>query len=228
MTGLTKEQFKEALPEQLRSRVQDDHIENINAVLMDPMLRENFRDNLIGFSGIMMQGKYKLQHYIDAVKFVSYKLLGDTNVEAYRKTFPDRWARLIQEKTADSTVASFAANYNNNQLVNKIYEQTLVPIHVLNADVYQKAINQQCILMMSAKSEKVRSDAANSILHHLKRPETQKIDLDISLKEDQSIAALRESTMALVAQQRDMIKANLISAKEVAESRIIDAEFTAG
>jgi hypothetical protein len=34
--------------------------------------------------------------------------------------------------------------------------QTLVPSYVLNADLYQKALNTSAELMISAKSEKVR------------------------------------------------------------------------
>jgi len=80
--------------------------------------------------------------------------------------------------------------------------------------------------MLSARSEKVRSDAANSLLTHLKQPEAQKIELDIGVKEDSSINALRASTMELVAQQKMMLKAGAMHAQEVAHSKlIIDADF---
>ena len=62
-------------------------------------------------------------------------------------------------------------SYNKNKLVNLILEQSMIPSWVLNQDMYQKALNVQCELMLTANSEKV-SDAANSILTHLKPPQS--------------------------------------------------------
>jgi glutamine synthetase type III len=114
--------------------------------------------------------------------------------------------------------------YNKNMLVSKIFEQTLIPTHVLNADVYQKAINVQAYLMVNADSEKVRTDAANSLLNHLKKPETSKVQLDISYKEDKTLEDLRATTQALVEQQRRLLEEKVINAKDVAEAVIISSE----
>ena len=104
-------------------------------------------------------------------------------------------------------------------------EQTLIPSYVLNQDLYQKALNVQAELMLTAKSEKVRSDAANSLLTQLKMPEVNKVQLDVNVKEDGSIAALRESTLELVRQQRLMVEAGAMNAQEVAHSKlVIDVE----
>ena len=100
-------------------------------------------------------------------------------------------------------------------------EQTLIPSYVLNQDLYQKALNVQAELMVSAKSEKVRSDAANSLLTHLKMPETQKVELEIGVKEDSAINALRATTMELARQQRMMLEAGAMNAQEVAHSRLV-------
>jgi hypothetical protein len=79
--------------------------------------------------------------------------------------------------------------------------------------------------MVGAKSEKVRTDAANSLLVHLKQPETTKVHLDVRVKEDDSIKELRDVTMELVKQQRQMIEAGSMNAKQVAESKIISGDF---
>ena len=80
--------------------------------------------------------------------------------------------------------------------------------------------------MMNAKSEKVRCDAANSLLTQLKMPETQKVELDIGVKEDGSIAALRATTMELARQQRLMMESGAMNAQEIAHGKlIIDGEF---
>ena len=63
--------------------------------------------------------------------------------------------------------------------------------------------------------------AANSLLVHLKMPETQKVELDIGFKEDSSIQALRASTLELVAQQRAMLKAGAMNASDVAQTKLL-------
>lgn len=223
--ALTREQFTKVLPKDVRSRVTDDVIEGINKLILEPELRDSFRDNLLAYGSVMADGKYKLQGYIDACRFVSYKLLGSSTVQAYVKTFPDRYQKLLDEQTPDNVISAYASMFNKTQLVNKIYEQTLIPTHVLNADIFQKAINTQAYLMANANSEKVRTDAANSLLNHLKKPESSKIQLDISYKEDKTLDELRATTQALVDQQRRMLEEKVINAKDIAEAVIISKEI---
>jgi hypothetical protein len=103
-------------------------------------------------------------------------------------------------------------------------KQTLIPSWVVNQDLYQKALNVQAELMMTARSEKVRSDAANSLLNQLKMPETAKVELDVKVQEDQSINELREATLALARRQREMIESGAMTAGEVAESKVVRGE----
>jgi hypothetical protein len=222
--GLSIEEFKKALPLQIRRSINPKTLQNINNIVVDPEVAEAFRDNLLSYTNVMRDGKYKIESYINAVKYVSYKLMNYCNRDAYQRTFPDKYLRLVAKGKSGKDIAAHVAMYNKGKLVNLVYEQTLVPSHILNHSMFQDALNTQAELMMSAKSEKVRSDAANSILTHLKRPETQKLELDIGIKEDSTIQALRDSTMALVQQQRTMLESNYMSASEVAESDIIVVE----
>lgn len=218
---LTIEQFSTVMPKQLRKTVTQEMVDDINRLMTDPLLQQTYRDNLLSYVNVMKDGKFKVQQYIDAVRYICFKLSGDSNLQAYIKTFPDRYQTYLANNTQKKDINSYVTSYNKNKLVNLIYEQTLVPTHVLNADIYQKAINTQADLMVTAKSEKVRSDAANSLLHHLKAPETKKIELDVTQKESSAIAELRNTTMELVAQQKRMIAAGASSVKEVAEGRLI-------
>jgi hypothetical protein len=221
MSNLTIEQFHRVLPKQVKTSVNQQLIDQINTTLTDPILRENYRDNLLSYTSVMQDGKFKIQSYLDAVRYVSFKLLGDSNIEAYTKTFPDRYQNFMVNGTSAKDIASYVTSYNKNKLVNLIFEQTLIPFHVLNADKYQKALNVQVELMVNANSEKVRSDAANSVLTHLKPPETKKIELDISVKEDKSLSDLKSATMELVAAQRLALQAGSTTIEGVAHSKII-------
>lgn len=221
MQALTVEQFKDALPAKVKKSVNQELVDAVNAVLTEPELYEQFRDNLINYAGVMAEGKFQVGQYISAVKYVSFKLMGCTNIDAYTKTFPEKFVRFTNEGVAAKDIASYVTAYNKSKLVNLIYTQTMVPVAVLNQDIMQKAINTQCALMMDEDvSPKVRSDAANSLMTHLKMPDVAKIELDVKVKEDSSIKALREATQALVAKQREAIMAGAMTPEQVAHSRV--------
>ena len=224
--ALTVEQLRMALPDKLKKSVNQELIDKINQTLSDPDMFEIYRDNLLSYTKVMADGRFKIMDYVNAVKYVSHKLMGCTNIEAYVKTFPDKYQRWVNQGVSSKDIASYVTAYNKSKLVNLIFEQTLIPSYVLNQDLYQKALNVQAELMMTAKSEKVRCDAANSLLNHLKMPETQKVELDLGIKEDSSIAALRQATMELVRQQRLMVEAGAMNAQEIAHSKVVvlDAE----
>ena len=223
---LTIDQFKQALPDKVKKSVSQELIDQVNTTLSEPELFEAYRDNLLSYTKVMADGRFKVQEYVNAVRYVSHKLMGCTNIDAYTKTFPDKYQRFVAQGVAAKDIASYVTAYNKSKLVNLIFEQTLIPSYVLNQDLYQKALNVQAELMVTANSEKVRTDAANSLLTHLKMPEKQKVELEIGVKEDSSIAALRLATLELARQQRLGMEAGQMNAQEVAHSRIqvVDVE----
>ena len=218
---LTLDQFQLALPDKVKKSINQELIDQINNTLSDPEMYESYRDNVISYTKVMADGKFKVTQYIDAVRYVSFKLMGCTNIEAYTKTFPDKYQRFIQQGVQAKDIASYVTAYNKSKLVNLIFEQTLIPSHVLNQDLYQRALNVQADLMINAKSEKVRCDAANSLLTQLKAPEVKKVELDIGVKEDSSIAALRATTLELARQQRLMVESGAMNAQEIAHGKLI-------
>ena len=218
---ISLEQLKKSLPAGVRKNVTTELLDKINDLLMDPDCVTSFKSNLLSYTSVMKDGRFKISQYINAVKYVSCKLLGMTNSRAWEVTFPNSHQRLIDKGAQRKDISAHVASYNKSKLVNLIYEQTLVPTYVLNADMYQDALNVQADLMMNVRSEKVKSDAANSLLTHLKRPEAQKLAIDVNVREDDSIQALRESTLELVRQQRKMIEEGHCDAKAIAESQMI-------
>ena len=221
MSLITIEQFKQALPDKVKKSVNQELIDQINSTLSDPEMYETYRDNLVSYTRVMADGRFKISSYVEAVMYVSHKLMGCTNIDAYIKTFPDKYNRFIQQGVSAKDIASYVTAYNKNKLVNLIFEQTLIPSYVLNQDLYQRALNVQADLMITAKSEKVRCDAANSLLTQLKMPETQKVELEIGVKEDSSIAALRATTMELARQQRLMMESGAMNAQQIAHGKLI-------
>ena len=217
---LTKEQLSGAVPDKrFRKHITDEVVAVINSE-PDSELRRVFRDNTLTYSSVLATGKHSLVAYVNAIKFVSLKLMGDKSSVAYSKVFPDRYQNLIDKGASASYIASFADNYSKNSLITKIIEQTMVPTHILNAGVYQEAINVQAELMHTAKSELVRQKAAESLISNLTAPAAAKIEIDIGYSND-LVDELRATTKALAQQQLKMILNGQSSAKEIAHSEII-------
>lgn len=223
--SLTVEQFTAALPAQFRGNVNQEVIDGVNTLLNDPNLAEQYRDNLVGYTHVLKDGKFKIEAYAYAVKYVTQKMMGKTNLDAYIATFPQKYQDFVARGVSQKDIASYISAYNKGKLVNLILEQTLIPIWVGNQDVFQQAINVQADLMLNASSEKVRSDAANSLLTHLKQPEKTKVTLDLSEQATDTMQELRRQTQALVEQQRQLIAQGFTTAKDVAGERLaIDHE----
>lgn len=223
--SLTHEQMVAALPPQMKKRLSEDNVANINAALDDGIHTEVLKDNFIGYLSVVKNGRFSIDEYLNAVKYVSYKMMGDTNKAAYVKTFRERYSRMQADNIADKDINRAISIYNKGKLVNLIFEQTLTPTHILNADVFQKAINIQAEIMSDEEvSPKVRSDAANSLLTHLKRPETQKVELDVNIKEDSMLQELKDITSGLAAQQRKLIEGGAYTAKDIAHQQILTVE----
>lgn len=220
MSLLTVDQFKQVLPEKFKKTVNQELVDQINQTLSDPLMYDTYRDNLLSYSQVMQDGRFKIVDYVQAVKYCSHKIMGASNTEAFIKTFPNRYQRFIDNGTSQKDIASYITSYNKNKLVNLILEQSLIPSWVLNQDLYQKAINVQAELMMTANSEKVRSDAANSLLNHLKPPEVQKLELDIGVKPNNMLEDLKNSLFDLAAQQQKVIEAGVVGLKDVREQRL--------
>lgn len=221
---LTVDAVRAAMPKRQKHNITPALVDELNRLVVDPEAREGFRNNLISYTNVLQDPNVKLNVYIEAVKYVSYKLLGHTNQEAWMKVFPDRYQRLLDDEKDAVFIRATVSNYNKNKVVNKIMEQTLVPSWVLNHDMYQKALNVQVGLMCSADSEKVRTEAANSILVHLKQPEAVQMELKIDVKQDDSIRELREATLELAKAQRLNIEAGASTAADIAKSKLIDGE----
>lgn len=215
---LTTTDIAEALPKHLRSAATQDLTDKVNSVSKDPEIAKNIRENFISHVTVLKDGRFKADDYLNAVAYVSYKMMGHTNQESYKRTFPNRYQTLVSKGMTDKDISAYVAAYNKNKLVNLIMEQTIIPAWVLNQDAFQKAINTQVELMTTAASEKVRAEAANSILTHLKKPETKQVELNLGVQEPEGMNELRTMLTSLAEKQQALIEGG-VSTKEIAHQK---------
>lgn len=220
---LTVEQLAKAVPANLKTAVDQNLVDTINHCVSDPMEAEMVRNNYLSYISVMKDGKYKLDDYLNAVVYVGYKLMGNSNQDAWCKTFPQRYQALVAKGTTKD-VHSHVHAYSKGKLVNTLLEQSMIPSWVLNQDLYQKALNVQADLMANAMSEKVRSDAANSILTHLAKPKDVVANqINIGLADASGIGELKDTLAKMAAQQKALIE-NGVTTREIAAQTIIDVE----
>ena len=221
---MTIDQIKQASPARCRSNITPEYVERVNSLIECPEERERYQENFLGYLDVLKDPKFSLNKYIDAVRYVGYKLGGSTNQEAYTKTFPDRVQGMLDRGKDAGHIRAIVSSYNSGQLVNAILEQALIPTWVLNQDVYQEAINTQFQLMTGAKSEMARVQAANSILTHLKQPESSKVTLDVNVAEDETVKDLRKAVTDLAREQQAAIARGTRTVIDIAEGDLIEGE----
>jgi hypothetical protein len=198
-------------------------VDLINNIAADPLVAEQVRNNFVSFSSVLKDGKFKTEDYVHAVAFVSYKVMGDSNKDAYFKTFPARMQALLSKGADEKTISAYVSAYAKGKLVNLVLEQTIVPSWVLNNHLYQEAITTQATLMRSAMSEKVRAEAANSLLVHLSKPKEAAAAIQIDMRETSGMTELKNMLGNLARQQRELID-NGTTAVEIASQRLVDVE----
>lgn len=217
---LTLQQVAHALPANLKNNVTQQLVDNINNCVADPIMAEAIKDNFLSYTQVLSEGKFKTEDYLSAVMYVSFKLMGMTNQDAYARTFPARYRTLLNNGTSAKDISSYVSMYNKGRLVNLILEKSLIPTWVLNQHIYQKAINVQADLMSNANSEMVRMQAANSILIHLTKPKEVGPLINLDLRENSGINELKATLAQLAQQQRDMIS-NGTSTKQIADQGLV-------
>lgn len=216
------------VPKAQRSMITQEFVDKLNNIQIDGSELEAFKENFVSYLSVLKDGKYKMDDYINAVRFVTSKLLGNSDIDAYIATFPDRYDRLAEEykekglEFKKDCAAPYASMYKKNKLVMAIYEQTIIPSHVLNAPMFQETLETLVTILKNSRSDMARVSAANAILQHTKQPETKNIKLDLGIETGNMIEDLRKATEQLSLAQQNSIQ-NGISVKEIAESNIIEA-----
>lgn len=227
MTGdaLTIEEFKLAMPPGMDKSVNPLLVMQVNNILSSEEELSMFKENLLSYTSVLQHGKFKMSSYINAVKYVGFKNMQLTNREAYRRTFPEKVIKWESEGRASKDIASYVHAYNSSKLVNLIFAQTMIPVHILNQPAFQRALNVQLMIMDNEDaSYKVRSDAANSVMTQLKPPEEKRVELDIAVRDTTQLQELKQITLDLATKQHAAIASSTYTAKEIANQDIIEME----
>lgn len=223
--NLTVDQLKLAVPANLKSSVTQELADKLNSICDDPDLSKTIQENFVTYTSVLREGKYKLDDYMNAVTYSSFKLMGLNNQDAYAKTFPYKYQALVAKGTSQKDISAYVASFTRGKLVTSIMEQSMIPFHILNQDARQKALNTLVDLMCNGKSERTRCVAADSVLNHTEVPAAQAAMVNVNINKYSGIDDLEKAMATLAQKQRDAIAHGVMSTKSVAESTLVDAEI---
>lgn len=213
-----------ALPKDMQSIATPELVQKINQASTDPIVAENIRDNFISYTKVLSEGKFKIDDYLNAVKYISYRCMGYNKQESYFKAFPDRHKQLVMNNTSPKDISSYVAAYDKNKLVVMMYEQSAIPVWVVNQENVQKAINTLVDVMANSKSDIARVNAANSIITNLTPPKESGPMINIDMRNNTGLDDLRSTLLELATAQQGMIQNRGMTTKQVAEQTLIQGE----
>ena len=220
------EKFKDALPRKQRRNIDDELISKIRAMACDRDMADEYKAKMLSYTRVLADGRYKIDSYIDAIKFVSYKVSGLGIKESYELTFPDKVALWRSEGRDDKRMSANISMYNKNELVNLIFEQTMIPTHILNAGLFQEALNEAADIMRNSNSDIARVQAINAILANTKAPVSTKVEIDVGISGANVIDDYEKVIGSMVKAQKELIAAggNIYSIANASIIPAIDVE----
>lgn len=224
---VTVEELKVLYPVKVAGKVLEQAAEILNTATedMDYVMAKEFRDNCLSFIDILKNSKSRVSFadYVNACKFATFKLAGNTDVRAYALTFPDRIRRMERDKVPNSHLYQYASIYSKNKTVVEVMAKLVVPTHIMFQDIFHQAVKVQAELMVDDSiSPKVRSDAANSLMTHLKTPEVKQAELKVDVQGSGAIEQLAEALGSLSGKQSEMLREGRYSLKDIREATIIE------
>jgi len=219
---ITYKEFKRQIPKEKRHLLTEEVFEDILKLDDDSI---DLREQLLSYTDVLLSGKFSIINYAKACKFVSLLNMGKTAYDAYMIVFPDRYRRWMEIAYPTKDQYAEVTGYKNRKLVTEVMKRTLIPTNVMNQDKVQQGINVLADLMINAKSEMVRMKSAESLLRELKIEEKEsKLELDITVKKDESLNQLEATLNKLAAQQVEAIENGKADPKQIAEMDIITVE----
>lgn len=197
------------------------------------MAIEGFMENLVEYRGVMEKCQASMKEYIRAVKFCAFLEFTDYNItEAYRlsrindKFVKDRWDAPTDSPKYRELTSAASRYYNKTNLVKQILLQADMPWHILFQGAKYTAMSVLMKEVTEAAYSRDRIAAAKEILAAVKRPENQKVELEIGFND--TVKSFQEQFDEKMGKMAEMQLKRLQSGetiKDVQKLDILEAEY---
>lgn len=220
-----------AVGRRLRGFIDEEFMDKLEVISGsgDEVIDEYMGENFVEWLGVLEGGKWGLREYIDAVKYCSYRLLGETQESSYRKCFQEKCGKVEERYSGESEasrkerVCWLARAYDKNKLVCMIMRQSLVPSWILNAPLYQEALNELVKMVRNNEVKgmsKVR--ACEAIIEATKQPEEVKVSIggNVGVRSE-AMDELRQVTEELCRGLKEEMRSGRKDLREVSEIELV-------
>lgn len=222
---LSMEEVRSCVPRNFRSHITEDFLVKLDEAMKDPELGNIMKENFLSYTNVLNNcGSSGIWDYVHAIKFISYKIMGYTIPESWKRVFPEKVERLIKEGN-EKFITRYATAYNKNKLVNQIYQQTLIPSYVLNAPLFQKALNELATMLDDPSVRGMaRVKACEAILNYTKPPEVSKAEIQVNVTRTDAIAELREVAEQFANNMRSAIESKEKTVEEIIDLKLVEED----
>ena len=198
-----------------RRKLSDEALKELKYIIEEEP--ELFED-VISYTKVISEGKWSIKEYVNAVRYVTYQMMGYSNRQSYLKIFTDK---IHMDK---DTLDKFVNKYNKGKLVLELQKIATVPMYLTHHNLLNKAVAKQAELMETAKSEMVQHLAAKELCSLLAPPEDNHMSIDVNIKKDTTVEDLEKTLLNLAEKQVELIGSGKSTNKEIAEMNIIEVE----
>ena len=229
-TQLTQKLLRDYLPVTHHGNISAALVKQLNRHIDNADSSEDLGKYYLEYAHILQDTKVDLLSYLNSVNYVSYLLAGLDEHEAYKKTFPVRYATLRKQRASPVKLARICKAYRSTKIVASIYERALVPAHILHHDKFIKALDiQMGIMQDSSVAPKTRSDAAAHVMTVLKAPEKIINQHVVEIEPEGALSVLGQMQQVLDAvsdKQAQAIQTKVINASDVIALDILPSTET--
>lgn len=215
-------ELKEVLPETMAKNLKEADIAALARDLGSVETVRTFREGFLGYRNVIGMGKFDLNEYTNAVKFMTYVAMGCTNKDAYAYTFPERMKRYELNNVSEKAVSAYVSGYNRSKLIVEMRKQFAIPVYILNSDVPQKAINRLLTVIEKSKNDLAVVKACEALIVACAPPVDTKLTVDVNIKQDDEFEDMKKRIRDVSSMQRQIIEDGKVSARVVAEHRILE------
>jgi len=235
---LNAEEIWELLPRSIRNRVPRRFVEKYANTEIDENFSDIFVENFFSYMHLIGTNvRTNFKHYINAIKFVTYTNTGANKLEAYAAVFPEKYKLCMEEMPQPEGEHKFKRmvySYATSKTVSELTQQTTVPAWLVNAPVFQLAVNESVRIMLDDETPvDIKQKAADSLMARLQQPEVLKVEH--SLNQDTGSSPVDEyekasrklaETMRLAISEHGLDSNNIVnlSLKEK-EKNVTEAEL---
>jgi len=235
MTKLvTVESLQEAMPNR-KKFITPEAVDIINSSLTEPEFQgESLLKTAVTYENVLSRNKASIPEYLNAIRFCAYLVSEDDSItEAYKKTFRDR--PFVKERMNCAThtssyreLTSASSRYRKSKLVVDILTLSQVPLDLMFTGARYKAVSVLAEVMVTAKLDRDKINAAKELLAATKGPENLKIELDVGVKESSAVDQLNEQLASIAAKQKQLIEAGVSDIKEFGAMKVKDDDIIEG